>query len=463
MAYFDFDDWRSALEDEDNSSNSWEDYDDDIIDDIDLHDWPNRFRQFLTSRVEAQLLAPLPRGLGAAVAASAAAPHLRQVFPPVSPDDPHRVLKLMRLDLSPGGDKAYVRHFNGQLRPLTVQGVCNAQPQAANALIHRLLVQCPLIKVDRFHKGGSFGRRTLVRGAFDVDLSVFVIRFRDRALKAADWSGAGGDTLQRDLQRAVAGYMRAQGLPHVLEVEQGTHYKHCINVKVQGVDVDIKMAAHVVQGSQQVTTTDRGKAQRDALMAALWDTPAAQRRADPAREAALSEALTAVVKDTSDRVKSVARLVKCWYKHSLQRRIPHVPSVLLEVLTLAAAQRKALLRPGKQNRTAEVAMFLAALELLHAAASGREVVVLEADPKWGYTRVQADSCAHVWRGDAVKVLHPIDPTCNLAAPQPGRPVDWAALAREALELKRVVETESMWALEERSSLAPALAALKAAA
>ena len=67
------------------------------------------------------------------------------------------------------------------------------------------------------------------------------------------------------------------------------------------------------------------------------------------------------------------------------------------------------------SRTAEVSLFLAALELLDEAVSDRKVVVLEAGPVWGYTRAQAESCRHAWRNDTVVVLHPIDPTCNLAA------------------------------------------------
>ncbi len=63
----------------------------------------------------------------------------------------------------------------------------------------------------------------------------------------------------------------------------------------------------LISGSQ---AGDLGKAQRSALMKMLWETPEAERRADPAREAALAEALTAVVKQTHDRVKSVVRLIK---------------------------------------------------------------------------------------------------------------------------------------------------------
>ena len=69
----------------------------------------------------------------------------------------------------------------------------------------------------------------MVRGAFDVDLTVFVNEFRGRQLSymAGDWS----DGMQREMQRAVANLLRDQGLRnHVLEVEHGTHYKHCVNV-----------------------------------------------------------------------------------------------------------------------------------------------------------------------------------------------------------------------------------------
>ena len=66
------------------------------------------------------------------------------------------------------------------------------------------------------------------------------------------------------------------------------------------------------------------------------------------------------------------------------------------------------------SRTAEVELFLAALTLLDAAVTSKEVVVLEAGPVWGYSRAQAESCRHTWQDDTVVVLHPIDPTCNLA-------------------------------------------------
>ncbi|PNW74368.1 hypothetical protein CHLRE_13g605600v5 [Chlamydomonas reinhardtii] len=369
-------------------------------------------------------------------------------------------LEKMFYDDEPGTNKSYIKYFNGKILPLANAGTSPAvAPCAAAATIHELLGQCPLITFDRFHNGGSLGRRTLVRKDFDVDLSVFVTEFTGRVLDywAGDWSGEAGERLQVDMMKDVAAWLCDQNFKAV-EVEHGTHYKHCINVKVTvrtgmfteaDVDVDVKMAANVVRGN--------GRAQRDALMKQLWDTPPHLRQADPAREAALAEALTAVVKEIPDWDKSVVRLLKCWYKLSgLKDRIPFVPSVLLEVLALAAAQRLQKL-PTHSRRFRDAEAFLAALELLDAAVTRREVVVLEAGPVWGYTRAQAESCRHVWRNDPVVVLHPIDPTCNLAA---GCTVEWAALADEARTLHEVVLTRSMWDLLTDSSLAPALKALE---
>ncbi|PNW83554.1 hypothetical protein CHLRE_05g234666v5 [Chlamydomonas reinhardtii] len=370
----------------------------------------------------------------------------------------------LHLDLTPKGDKGWVRHFNGQLRPLTAQGLsAGAEEQGhkkAIGKVHMLLTNCPLIKVDRLHNGGSFGRRTMVRGLFDVDVTAFVTTYKGRVLGYHDWTGEEGEALQVDMMRELAAWLQNQGWK-ALDVEYGTHYKNCINMTVDGVEVDIKLAPNMARGSQ---ASDRGKVQRKILMKQVLGSGggAGEERpqAEPAREAGLSEALTAVVKDTSDRVKSVARLVKCWYKYSLKDKIPHVPSVLLEVLTLAAAQREGLWYPVKNNRTAEVELFLAALTLLDAAVTSKEVVVLEAGPVWGYSRAQAESCRHTWQDDTVVVLHPIDPTCNLARAQPDREVDWPMMAWEARELRQVVRKDSMWTLLNESSLAPAIRALR---
>ena len=114
--------------------------------------------------------------------------------------------------------------------------------------------------------------------------------------------------------------------------------------KMEAVDMDIKLAPNVVQGTcvcraGRVCRTfptlpplkifrpmhagsqvaDRGKAQRDVLMADVlrqparfwfWSRPPPKPDADPVREAALAEALTAVVVRISDRVKAVVRLLK---------------------------------------------------------------------------------------------------------------------------------------------------------
>ncbi len=42
------------------------------------------------------------------------------------------------------------------------------------------------------------------------------------------------------------------------------------------------------------------------------------------------------------------------------------------------------------------------------------MVVVEAGAAWGYTRDVGLRCSHVWGGDALRIIHPTDPTCNTA-------------------------------------------------
>ncbi|KAG2453528.1 hypothetical protein HYH02_001748 [Chlamydomonas schloesseri] len=352
-------------------------------------------------------------------------------------------LKCCYLDLKRDKNKEYVRYFNGHVLPLTLRGVSYNVPKAVTDTVVRRLHECPDLQVGRVHIGGSYGRATLVRGAFDVDLSVFVNEYKGRELHdLKEWGGEAGERLQRDMQKHVARWLRqSNASEQVVEVEYGTHYKHCINVKVDGVEVDIKLVPSVVPGSQ---AKDLGKAQRDALMQTLLDTPPEKRCADPVREAALAEALTAFVKNTPERVKRVVRLIKC--------------CVLLEALVLTVAGWEE--NPGA--REAEVRCFQGALNLMQfAVAEGVIVDACDESGVWGHSQDEGWSCEHVWTGDPFVMLHPIDFTCNLGKAQPGRTVDWKALAWEAHELERVMREESMWALLHDSSLTPALKAMAA--
>jgi hypothetical protein len=65
---------------------------------------------------------------------------------------------------------------------------------------------------------------------------------------------------------------------------------------------------------------------------------------------------------------------------------------------------------------AMVRLFLEALDWLVRAVEERATVAAydEFGEYGGYTQYEGSSCAHVWQYDRVIVLHPIDPTCNLA-------------------------------------------------
>ncbi|KXZ54334.1 hypothetical protein GPECTOR_5g417 [Gonium pectorale] len=286
-----------------------------------------------------------------------------------------------------------------------------------------MLHSCPHIKIDRVLKGGSFGRRTMVSGNFDVDVSVFVISFDGQLL---DWERDWHDEhLVLGMLRTVALWLSANSHSQVVVVEQGTHYKNVINVRIQNVDMDLKLVpqmgtAVLSKPGPKQAPQDRAYAQQQALMRPVLEEPEAH-DADPTREAALSEALAAAVKPVNDRVKVVCRMVKAWYKLDLATILPTagVPSVALEMLVLAAHQE--VLRRGRPKwAELSAAVLLESLRLLDEAVTHGSLVVLDAGRKWGYRRETAERFRHVWGSDPVKILHPIDPTCNLARVSPSR-------------------------------------------
>ncbi|GLC58213.1 hypothetical protein PLESTB_001333900 [Pleodorina starrii] len=316
--------------------------------------------------------------------------------------------------------------------------------------IHKLqgIVQCRVeaVKVDRMVPAGSFGRRTMVRGAFDVDLLVFVNEFNGRPMVWED------EAQLTNMRFKVMQVLR--NAEYDVEVQHGRGYAGALKLRMYPdndphhlVEVDLMLLPNRAKGN----VPSAAVLQYQALTQPVYSQPWAH-SADPTREAALSEALMELVRETHDQVKGVVRLLKAWYKYGLVPAgiVQHVPSVLLEVVVLAAAQSQAgrlpepiwggvVLQSGYISETREVPLTLMreSLRLLAAAAEGKEDVVVERRGrcKWGYSRAVAERCAHVWGRDRVVILHPIDPTCNIAKPRPGKPSpDWRALAAEARSL-----------------------------
>lgn len=123
----------------------------------------------------------------------------------------------------------------------------------------------------------------------------------------ADDGGRGGSGHQASPQHGT-GYGRLGDRMHVLARKRNADGLTRVKIPY-GTAL---FPTHFPRAGSQAS--DRGKVQRKILMKQVLGSGggAGEERpqAEPAREAGLSEALTAVVKDTSDRVKSVARLVK---------------------------------------------------------------------------------------------------------------------------------------------------------
>ncbi|KAG2424842.1 hypothetical protein HYH02_015105 [Chlamydomonas schloesseri] len=122
-------------------------------------------------------------------------------------------------------------------------------------------------------------------------------------------------------------------------------------------------------------------------------------------------------------------LIETWFEACLSRTSQErVRSFSLEVLVLAADQQlrrrweeQGWMSNGQEDgRGYRLALFREALELLVAAVRGGQVVMLDAGPGCGYRREVGMRFGHCWRDHPIRIIHPIDPTCNLERPRDDR-------------------------------------------
>ncbi|KXZ48814.1 hypothetical protein GPECTOR_25g399 [Gonium pectorale] len=370
------------------------------------------------------------------------------------------------------GDPAYAHAFNWLAYEMPVVSSSDHMERRAGQAIQRLhdeLHRLPFLSIDRIRKGGSLGRRTLVAGNFDVDLLLFI---NGPLQYPHNWSPAE----QLKLLKQVREWLRQNSYPAVVE-EEGTQYDDVLQVRVDDVEVDILLVPNMAHAAG--ATGDRSELQRKALMQPVYDNPREHVR-DQTREAGVAESHTAFVADTPNGVKAVVRLLKAWYKYGLTEEKgsgsahpAKVPSVALELLALAAFQREA--PPGSSEQQAleaaspapsptaaavlSLSVFRTALRLLVEAVKERHVVTVDAG-RWGCSRGTAMKFQHVWGDDEIRIIHPIDPTCNVARSRKLNP-DWRALASEAQALLKVLEQEPLEALLNASTLGAALRRLAA--
>ncbi|KAG2443579.1 hypothetical protein HXX76_001930 [Chlamydomonas incerta] len=305
------------------------------------------------------------------------------------------------------------------------------------------------VKVSRTHSGGSFGRRTLVNNAFDVDLIVYVKSYDGRDMTDPDvWR------YDTDLVTAMRWHVKealeATNPAWDVEIPSDAHYCDVLQVEVLGTHVDLLLVPDCVRGKP----VDPVWYQHDVLTAEVYGNPAGAEY-DQIRERADAAAFTRFVDTVHDDVKSVVRYVKALYKYGVlgdkgglkgggswwPPEDDRIRSVSLEMLVLAADQqlRQRAYGGGQPARgdVYKLDLFLEVLELVVAAVRYKKVVTVSAG-EWGYPG-EAQDFAHCWEDDAIRIIHPIDPTCNLERPREHRGAsNWRPLVVLAESILKLV-------------------------
>ncbi|KAG2484789.1 hypothetical protein HYH03_016442 [Edaphochlamys debaryana] len=286
---------------------------------------------------------------------------------------------------------------------------------------------------------GSLGRSTSVSGNFDVDVHVFV-RDQRRQLTLEDWRDDRGGVRTKARNQVYRALRSKQDEGFQLPgLEEGD----VVKMTIGGRAVDLLILPDV---SPQVpggypTPEAWARAQLKATMQPVYDNPSAAVFCHW-REKAASGAFKELMRAQPSEVTLVTQLLKAWRDDLDAGRVlggkTGVTSVVLEVVVLAAHQklRMALRRRYERYDVCTVQLFAEALRLLDAAVEEGEVITVDAG-EWGPPPPLSPlDYRHCWEADPVKIIHPIDPTYNLARPRKGkRRPKWAAAAKLARHVR----------------------------
>ncbi|KXZ44451.1 hypothetical protein GPECTOR_67g291 [Gonium pectorale] len=297
----------------------------------------------------------------------------------------------------------------------------------------------PQLEVSRILEAGVHGKRTLVYDTFDADVIAHVVGFRGRQLVfPLDWRN---EALLFDM-RLTAKAILKETTSWTVSIPQ---HKDVVQVYVEGVELDLMLAPDCVPAGA-LSGLDPVWQQHMLLMGPVYDDPEAAHR-DALRERANAAALAECLQGQSAEVQGVVLLARAWYKLGVCDGVEpeeHVGSGALAALVLAADKR--LAERGHtvgQGDIYQLELFLEVLRLIDEVVTRGSVVMVDAG-EWGYRRELGMRCARNWENDKVKIIHPIDPTCNLARECSGRrrQPDWEGLASEARQLLRLASHAS---------------------
>ncbi|KAG2489620.1 hypothetical protein HYH03_011900 [Edaphochlamys debaryana] len=356
---------------------------------------------------------------------------------------------------------------------LTASTVEMEETRGALQRIFKLIDKTKL-QATHMYFGGSCGRGTLVAGCHDVDLIVCVRGIKNRRLAYEDWHK--DPSVGREIRQMAKEALLRKAKAWDIRISPHEQYRYAMRVTVGRVKIDLLLLPDVVpEEIRPDVTAVPGKrlnridprvnmmirAQHDVLMGPVYADPKASRYSI-LRERANSAALTEVVRSQPQEMRAVARAVKAWRNSLEVGLVPEcgIGSSTLEILTLAAHQRLVAQGHEPKGNVYVVELLIASLRLLAAAVEGREVVTVDAG-EWGpgcRREELVERYGHCWEDDPVRIIHPIDPTCNMARLSKGERCavrgsprnradkpepKWGPVAAEARYLAQLLETGTL--------------------
>ncbi|PNW72751.1 hypothetical protein CHLRE_15g641050v5 [Chlamydomonas reinhardtii] len=361
-------------------------------------------------------------------------------------DDP-RILKADTVS----GKSQFAKGFNSIQQQFVKWAEEDYAARDAVNKINTTLQQVKGLKTSRIIKAGSVGRGTQVTRAHDVDLLVPV---------GGEWGGHDlsdlttwkNEPLLENVRRAVKDELQRANPEWSVSIHNLAHYGRVLLVRLGDVEVDLLLIPDCVKASPPPSNTEWTRLQYLAVMGPVLAHPDTAVY-DQVRERAASPAWIEFMATMPPyaQVKDVVCLVKGLYKlggvapaaaDDDDRRIR---SIALEVLVVAAHQRlrqrwEAEGRREYGGNTYKLDLFIEFLQLVVAAVRKREVVMVDAAGPWGCSPELGMRCRRNWEHDAIHIICPWDPTCNLERARKDRgPADWDALATMAEELLQLLQ------------------------
>ncbi|KAG2429147.1 hypothetical protein HYH02_014183 [Chlamydomonas schloesseri] len=347
--------------------------------------------------------------------------------------------RVLKADLQ-SGRKQFAKGLNSVMQQFVKWAEEDSAAREAVDRVARTVQRVGTVKASRVIVAGSLGRGTDVTGAHDVDLLFFIHEWKN-GIDLSTLAAWGDEAQMARVRREVKDALQRAQPSWRVEILNLAHYRNVLQVTLGGVKVDLLLLPDCAKGATLPQDAWALQQLQQLMRPAVFAHPDAAAY-DQLRERATSPALNELLAAMPAEVKEVVRFVKGLYKLGLApQEAERIRSFSLEVLVLAAHQQcqQTRWRRGLSANDYKLELFLDFLRRVVAAARERQVIMVDAG-MWGYRREAGEQFAHCWKGgdgtpDAIRIIHPCDPTCNLERGRVHRGAsDWTTLVEMAEEL-----------------------------